>query len=155
MTNMTTKLTQPNALRLELIRANGFTDADILTHFQNGDLSPFQQVGNGEIDFSSLLEFANAQWEAFEQAVRVGYELSFLSINGIRNLIAARFGLQADQDYTSHEEYLAGLHLEPTQLEWLQAVLPKNWAIVAQGEAQAVGQQSYNIQLATVPLTHL
>jgi hypothetical protein len=125
----TVRLTQPEALLLEILRSKGFADEDLLNRFKHGDIEEFQKIDDGKINFSALSQLAEQNWELFEAAVREGHTIKFSTINGIRNLLSIKFDQQADRDYINHEEYLDQVRLTEEQLSWLQNVISKNWSI--------------------------
>jgi hypothetical protein len=131
---MTIKLVQPVAIRLELIRSHGFSRTDILAHLKNGDLAPFQQINGGEVDFSVLLEYAQDNLAAFEQALTEGYQATFLTVPGVKNFLKARYQLEAGIDYEDLGESFENIKLPAEEVQWLASTLSQNWGVQQTGD---------------------
>ncbi|MBL0388539.1 hypothetical protein JJB07_18200 [Tumebacillus sp. ITR2] len=127
---MTIKLNQPTALRLEQIRAKGFSDEDILAKLKAEDLTAFQNALGEDVDFTSILDFLRANPDDFEKALTDGYELTFISIFGIKNLLAARYNLVAGRDYPDSDESLEDILLTLDGVAWLKSTLSKNFRVL-------------------------
>ncbi|PWK13179.1 hypothetical protein [Tumebacillus permanentifrigoris] len=131
---MTIKLVQPVAIRVELIRSNGFSTEELLIHLQNSDLTPFQQINGGEVDFSILLEYAQTNMEDLKQALTQGYQATFLTVPGVKNFLAARYHIQAGRDYEDHGESFENLQLPAEEVQFLTSTLSQNWAVQQTGD---------------------
>ena len=127
---MTIKINQMLSLRIETLLANGFSREEIVNQLKNGTFPREQQIGESTIDFTLLIEFAENHWDACEQAILHGYQVTFHTINGVKSLLAAKFGLHADQDYQANEDHLAGIRLSAADVEQLKPVLAMNWCVV-------------------------
>jgi hypothetical protein len=124
------KVSQHTALMIEVLRANGITDQDLIHYMKQGDIDPFKQIGEGHFDFAELLDFAREHWEQFERAVRDGYQITFNTINGIKYLLSVKFNQIADRDYENKGTYLDRLKLKQGEIDWLRSVLSKYWYVV-------------------------
>ncbi|WP_139488036.1 hypothetical protein [Brevibacillus dissolubilis] len=141
---MAIKLSQPLVVRIELLRAHGFLDEEIITYAGNGDNKAFEKVGSGEINFSSLFEFARDHKDEFEQAITEGYQIKFATINGIKTLLEARFGLKEGEGYIDQNESLKEIKLSGADEEWLQKVLSNNWSVTKMGDSLIIHLTSYS-----------
>ncbi|RAP28426.1 hypothetical protein C2W64_04860 [Brevibacillus laterosporus] len=63
------KLSQNEALMIEVLRGKGVTDQELFEALQKGDISAFQEL-NDDFDFSNLLDFSRQNWNELEHAVR-------------------------------------------------------------------------------------
>jgi hypothetical protein len=115
-------------LRIELLRAHGFSNEDIIARLKSGELPPVP-FGEGNVDFTILIEFAKNHWEQAEQAIRSGYRVTFHTIHGIKSLLAAKFGLLADRDYQDRGEFLDEIRLQASDVDGLRSVLADNWCL--------------------------
>ncbi|AKF92974.1 hypothetical protein [Brevibacillus laterosporus] len=129
------KLSQNEALMIEVLRAEGVTDEELLDALKKEDISDFQQCSD-DFDFSHLLDFSRQNWNELEQAVREGYQIKFNTINGIKYLIFVRLNQVADRDYQNKGDYLSEIKLKEAEVIWLQSVLSKNWTVVEQKQDQ-------------------
>lgn len=134
---MTVRINQMLSLRIEMLLANGWTRQDMLTQLKKGTFAREQQVGDRVVDFTLLIDFAAEQWRECEQAVQDGYRVIFHTINGVKSLLAVKFGLQDERDYQDNGDHLDGIQLSNTDVEWLQSVLAMNWRVVEQDEKGA------------------
>jgi hypothetical protein len=148
---MTLKINQPISLRIELLRAHGFSNEDIIARLKSGELPPIP-FGEGNVDFTILIEFAKNHWEQAEQAIRSGYRVTFHTINGIKSLLAAKFGLLADRDYQDRGEFLDEIRLQASDVDWLRSVLADNWCLTECGLEDGEKLKSIKISLAAEPL---
>ncbi|WP_255433352.1 hypothetical protein [Brevibacillus sp. LEMMJ03] len=124
------KLSQWEAISLEVLRAHGTEDQEIIDRFKSGDIRPFQQIEDGRFDFAHLLDLSQSQWDLFERAVRDGYQIKFSTFNGIKTLLSLKFQQQAERDYAVHEDYLERVRLKRADVEWLRSTISPNWQIM-------------------------
>ncbi len=145
---MTTgKLSQPYALRIEILRAYGITDQELIDAFKEGDISRFQALAEGKVDFTPLLEFSRDNWEEFVQAVQHGYEIKFSTFNGIKNFLSCKFGQEAERDYVDTGESLEKLKLKDKDVAWLRSVLSKNWSVMQEEDPSGAETKTVKIAL--------
>ncbi|MFP3322664.1 hypothetical protein R0K05_06125 [Planococcus sp. SIMBA_160] len=98
-----TKISMPDALRIEKVRREGVEIGDLLKHD----------------DFASL-------GSELETVFRDGYQVKFLTINGAKNLLRIKFDQEADLDYTETENGLSGISMDEAQVEALRPILSDN-----------------------------
>lgn len=134
---MTVTINQMLSLRIEMLRAKGFSKQDILTQLKEGTLAREQQIGDQTVDYTLLIDFAAEHWDECEQAIRDGYRVTFHTIYGVKSLLAAKFGLQDERDYQDKGDYLDGIQLQAADVEWLKSVLAMNWRVVEMDETGA------------------
>lgn len=126
------KLPQPYGLRIEIIRAGGFADEELLRLLQAGDAQALRNKVNERISWDSFLEYARTEWPAVREAVLHGYRFTFLTIGGLKDLLSIRFGKEEARDYSFDGAEIAGLRLTPGQFEELKNCLSANWCIIEQ-----------------------
>ncbi|MCX7568926.1 hypothetical protein OS242_02985 [Tumebacillus sp. DT12] len=131
---MTVRINQMLSLRIEMLLANGFAKQDILTELKKGTFAREHQIGDRIVDFTLLIDFAADHWPECEKAVQDGYRVTFHTINGVKSLLAVKFGLQDERDYQDKGDHLDGIQLSDADVEWLQSVLAMNWRVVDQEE---------------------
>jgi len=78
-------------------------------------------------DYDELIETAQMDLDAFRSALLDGYEIKFVTFNGLKNLLRMRFGKEEDMDYTVTETGIKGLRLSPHKLEQFSNMLSSNW----------------------------
>ncbi|HZG15427.1 MAG TPA: hypothetical protein VE710_10430 [Candidatus Bathyarchaeia archaeon] len=141
------KLSQWEAVLLEVIRHHGIEEEELLALFREGDYQKFYQIDAGKYDFSDLLELARKEWATFEHAVREGYQVKFSTYGGIKTLLRLRFGLEADKDYQSQETYLDLVKLKREELGWLRSTISPNWSFLENEGEDETGKINVRIQL--------
>ncbi|TVY09504.1 hypothetical protein [Paenibacillus cremeus] len=142
MEDQVVKLSQREALLIELLRGEGVADDQILASARSGEIEAYQQLGGGHFDFNELVEFAKTHGELLKQAIRQGYEIKFNTINGIKLLVGFMFGQEAERE----GERLEGLALSPEDLSRLRRVLSRFWAVTEMGPTED-GRISVRIEL--------
>ncbi|MGG1441998.1 hypothetical protein ABE354_08010 [Brevibacillus laterosporus] len=140
------KLSQNEALMIEVLRAKGVTEEELFDVLKEGDISAFQKWSD-DFDFSNLLDFSRQNWGEFEQAVREGYQIKFNTINGIKYLISVRLNQMADRDYQHNGDHLSGIKLKEAEVIWLQTVLSKNWTVVEQEQERNLDFKVVKIEM--------
>lgn len=124
------KLALNIALMLEMIRAKGLSDEELISVITQQDAQYFEQFGKGKPDWETFLQFTKDNWERSEQAIREGYEIVFLTFNALKSLLKIKFNLDADVDYEVGEKDLRQVILAERDLKALKEMLSKNWTIV-------------------------
>ncbi|MFT4412220.1 hypothetical protein ACLM5H_00035 [Fredinandcohnia humi] len=122
------KITLPTAYMLETLRSKGISNEEILTQVVKKDVSSWESLSS-HFDFSELI----AQYEqdplAFESIVHFGYQVKFVTIRGIENLLKLTFDKVQDRDFVPTEKGITGLHLSEDQLYTLKQMLSTNWIV--------------------------
>ena len=127
---MTIKINQMLSLRIEWLLAKGISRQEIVDQLKQGTFAREQQIGERTVDFSLLIEFAENHWEPCEQAILHGYQVTFHTINGVKSLLDAKFGLQDGRDYQDKGDHLDGIKLSAADLESLKSILAVNWRVI-------------------------
>lgn len=83
-----------------------------------------------DFDFNVLKELAETDQDAYSTIVRDGYQVKFLTINGLINLIQLKFDKKRDIDFTVHEDGISNLELDENQYSKLRQFLSQNWKVI-------------------------
>lgn len=83
-----------------------------------------------DFDFNVLKELAETDQDAYSTIVRDGYQVKFLTINGLINLIQLKFDKKRDVDFTVHEDGISNLELDENQYSKLRQFLSQNWKVI-------------------------
>lgn len=83
-----------------------------------------------DFDFNVLKELAETDQDAYSTIVRDGYQVKFLTINGLINLIQLKFDKKRDADFTVHEDGISNLELDENQYSKLRQFLSQNWKVI-------------------------
>lgn len=125
-----TRLPQPYALRIEMIRAKGFSEQEVLALLERGDAAELAAKVNAELSWDPFIAYVREHWETFQAAVLNGYRFSFMTIGGMKSLLEIRFNKTEKQDYRSHKRGIEGLKLSLSELQTFRKFVPSaQWAI--------------------------
>lgn len=122
------KITLPTAYMLETLRSSGVANEEILTNIEKKDIQSWESI-NDRFDFNKLVDFAHQDLEAFKSIVSEGYEVKFITIKGLQNLLRLKFDFTQDQDYEVTETGISNLQLDESQLLIIKQMLSKNCKI--------------------------
>lgn len=136
------KLSQWDALLLESLRSQGWSDQDLLHRVTAGDL-PVDE-SKYEFDYGQLAALADEQPELFRRAVLDGYQIKYNTIRGIRSWIDVALGIEAKLEL---EEGREAVEAELTEDEYsrLQGVLSFGWQITG-GSAADGKAKTYTVE---------
>lgn len=125
--NQRVKLSQWDALMLEGLRAYGWSDEELLQRVRERNLP--EDTSMYEFDYQALAEFAAANPDLFESAVRDGYSIKYNTLGGLRSWIAVAYGLEPVIVREPGQEAVFA-ELTPAQKERLESVISFGWAIL-------------------------
>ncbi|WP_340020897.1 hypothetical protein MHI24_17955 [Paenibacillus sp. FSL K6-1096] len=136
------KLSQWDALLLESLRSQGWSDQELL-HRVTGEDLPVDE-SKYEFDYGQLAALANEQPELFRRAVLDGYQIKYNTIRGIRSWIDVALNIEARLEL---EEGHEAVEAELTEAEYsrLQGVLSYGWQITG-GSAADGSARVYTIE---------
>ncbi|MBO7745652.1 hypothetical protein I8J29_15685 [Paenibacillus sp. MWE-103] len=121
------KLSQWDALMLEGLRGLGWTDEEIVRRIRERDGLPADD-SIYEFDYAQLADFAAANPETFERAVREGYAIKYNTVRGIRSWINVAFAQEPELVLEAGNESVVA-KLTPAERERLLSVLSYGWAV--------------------------
>ncbi|UUZ79024.1 hypothetical protein LJK88_27690 [Paenibacillus sp. P26] len=129
------KLPRPVGIRIEIAKAGGLTDNELISLIQRGDYSALRQAGPDQLSWDILKEYAEENGTALEQAIREGYTFSFLTVRGLIHYLLYRFGLKQQQDFQVTEGALDGVALTGAEVADLRSTVPAFWHLTEIGTA--------------------
>ncbi|RJE88462.1 hypothetical protein D3P07_10685 [Paenibacillus sp. 1011MAR3C5] len=138
------KLSQWDALSLESLKTQGWTDEELITRVLEGNLP--KDDSKFKFDYAGLAALAAEQAETFTQAVRDGYQIKYNTIRGIHSWILIVFGLEAELVLESGAEAVIA-SLSEEEASRLESVLSFGWTLnLQENDASAAeGKQLYKI----------
>lgn len=98
-----TKISMPDAIRIEKIRRNGTEIGELL----------------GNDNFAAL-------GSELQSVFRDGYQIKFVTVNGLKNLLRIKFGKEAGSDFTETEQGLVGITLTDEEAAAVRQMLSPN-----------------------------
>lgn len=147
---MPTTLPQPYALRLEMIRAAGYSDQDAIALIENKDTAALVQNVNPEVNWGEFLDYAHQKREDIRAAIAEGYRFKFITAGGLQSLLRIRFGLQAGEDYRFDGERFTEIRLSEPNFELLRHRVPvQHWTFVISKRDEGSGEVRFEIELAS------
>jgi hypothetical protein len=142
------KLPQPYALRIEMIRAKGFSDRELLALLEQSDSAELLAKVDAELNWDNFLDYVGEHWDTVKTAVLDGYQFSFISIGGIKNLLSIRFKKVEDQDYRFDGTCIEQLKLSNADLRLFRSLVPStHWNIIEIGTDPEDGVIELKIEL--------
>ena len=121
------------AYTIELLKTHPFTFEQVKHYIENDELHLL--TNTYDIDPDSLKILLNEKAEEMEQAFAGNYEVKFVTINGLKNLLRMRFQISDDQYELLPEGN--GLHLlqvDPITEQQIRGMLSSNWKLERSGE---------------------
>ncbi|HIW13712.1 MAG TPA: hypothetical protein H9891_11225 [Candidatus Salinicoccus stercoripullorum] len=117
-------ITLMEAYAIETLRSSGYSNETILEKVRNDEMTDFKSA-DSSMDYSGLrmLESGNFLGNILEE----GYQVKFLTINGLTNLIRMKYGKKQDDDYRLEDFTVSELQLGDTDVEVLGNLLSSNW----------------------------
>lgn len=131
------RISQNSAVLLEKARSFGLSDEQLLDVIEKNDVTPLEQSGT---DYTEWVSYAREHNENLEAAIKVGYQMTFNTVYGLKNWLKFRFGLEAEKDYTEGEGRFDGLKLNEKDASFIQSALASNWVVLVEpaGDIQVV-----------------
>ena len=117
-------ITLMDAYAIENLRSYGYTNEEILSKVRAKDIDEFKKVKEN-LDFTLLIDMEESV--GLRTLLEDGYQVKFLTFNGLKNLIKLKFGKLAEEDYQVDEFTLSGLKLDEGQASELKKALSPNW----------------------------
>lgn len=120
------------AYGIELLRANSIEWASVKQQFEQNQWT-FHNIEQN-FDFSALQNLFEEDRYQFEQAFQGNYEVKFLTINGLRNILRLRFGI-TENGYTMLEQGngLSNITASEEIERQIRSILSKNWKVERNG----------------------
>lgn len=119
------------AYGIELLKSNGIPYEQVSQQFSENKID--LQIEEN-FDFAVLKTLFDTDGKAFEQAYTGNYTVKFLTINGLRNLLRMRFGIQVDVYETLEAgNGLSGVPATAETEQQLRLLVSSNWKVDRHG----------------------
>lgn len=125
---MITSITLMEAYLIETPQSKGMRPGKLLEHLRASNVEGLQKIDD-EMAYEDLLVAYEVDPERITKAILTGYTIKFVSLYGIERLLRLKFNLVAGTDYTMHEDSIAGILLQKSELTILEEVLSPNWRV--------------------------
>ena len=121
------------AYTIELLKTHPYTFEQIKHYIENDELHLLTDTY--DIDPESLKILLNENAEEMEQAFAGNYEVKFVTINGLKNLLRMRFQISDDQyELLPEGNGLQSLQVDPITEQLIRGMLSSNWKVERNGE---------------------
>lgn len=121
------------AYTIELLKTHPYTFEQVKHYIENDELQLL--TNTYDIDPDSLKILLNENAEEMEQAFAGNYEVKFVTINGLKNLLRMRFQITDDQyELLPEGNGLQSLQVDPITEQQIRGMLSSNWKLVRSGE---------------------
>lgn len=124
----TPTLNMMDAYRLETLLSKGIDKHELITALKEKDLEALITLDDS-FDYHDLLQQPEEKITEFEEAVFGSYAISYLTINGLRNLLRLKYGFKEEVDYTLSSKRLDHLPVDSNQLEEIKLLVGSVWKV--------------------------
>jgi len=121
-----------DAYIIETLRSNGVTKEEMVQAVKTKNVDQFKEI-NEHFDYTGLYEL-----EDLGDLLENGYQVKFLTLPGLTNLLKMRFQKEKDQDYVQEGNSLKGLSLSNQEKEAIEKWLSPNWALRQVGDQYTI-----------------
>lgn len=115
-----------DAFIIETVRSNGVSNEEIIQKTLNKDVDSWREFSK-DFKFERLIELAEDE-EAFKSIIEDGYKVSFVTRNGLKNLMRLKFQI-TENDYEQVENGYLNLEISEDQLAGIKQFISGNWNI--------------------------
>ncbi|WP_405099917.1 hypothetical protein [Oceanobacillus sp. FSL H7-0719] len=122
------KISLMEAYQIETLHSNNLSNEQIIAQINQGNIEPWQAL-HEHFDFELLLNLANEDMNRFQEILESGYQVKFMTFNGLKNLLRMRFKKEQDRDYTVQERGINRLVLTEAELAQVKQMLSVNWLL--------------------------
>ncbi len=120
------KISMMDAYMIEVLRSNGISNEEILDRLERKDSSDWENL-KPKFDFNELIKLFEQDKNGFKSVLADGYNVKFLTMNGLKNLLKMKFNKIAGQDYEISDTGIHHLAIESQNFPALQQLLSINW----------------------------
>ncbi|WP_066258456.1 hypothetical protein [Neobacillus drentensis] len=145
------KLALNYALMLEMMKAKGFNNSTIVALLNKGDEELLESIGEGIPTWKAMVDYYNGNKVKCHQAIKSGYEFSFLTKGALKSLLSIKFGMKEGEDFVDTGEFLNTVKMTGENLQTLREMISKNWTIVLQDEDKEQDMYLLKIELTFKP----
>lgn len=136
------KISLMEAYIIETLRNNGVTNDEML-RMDETSIASWSNT-HESFDFTLLKSLAEDP-SMFMSILDKGYQIKFLTFNGLVNLIRLKFGKEVNRDFKKEEQGIINLHVDETQRATIQQMLSSNWIIVSEEQGTIAIQQATSV----------
>lgn len=129
-------ITLSEAYMIENLRKQGISNESLLK-VDDASVERWKNLDD-RFDFNVLKEMAFKEQEKYKSVIKDGYQVKFLTINGLINLVELKFNKQKEVDFKVLEDGISELVLDKAMIPLLKEFLSVNWKVIETGDYLAV-----------------
>jgi len=145
------KLALNYGLMLEMMKAKGLDNDSIAALLYEGNEEVLEGFGEGIPTWKTLADYYQLNKVKVAQAIKEGFEMSFLTKGALKSLLTIKFAMKEGEDFVDTGEFLDHVKITSNNLQSLREVIAKNWSIVLLEEDLAQEVHVVKIELAHKP----
>lgn len=127
----TNAITLKEAYIIENLRKQEITNEELI-QINDQTIEDWKDVIDSE-DFDILKKLAEENKD-YISVIQDGYQVKFLTLNGLINLVQLKFNKKKDVDFTVHEDGISNLRLAEQDNPKMRQFLSQNWKVIEDGE---------------------
>ena len=121
------------AYTIELLKAHPYTYEQVRQYLENNQVHILTNDYN--MDFEPIVTLLKEDSNVLEQAFEGNYQVKFMTINGLKNLLRMRFEITEDQyELLEAGNGLAQLNVSTDTEQEIRKMLSSNWKVERNGE---------------------
>lgn len=97
----------------------------------------------GRFEYNDLIEAYNKNPQNITSAILFGYQVKFVTLGGVKNLLGMKFALEEEKDFAVEEDRVLNIPLTKEQFTVVEEMLSSNWEL--QSTAASNGSFLVNI----------
>lgn len=121
------KISLMEAYLIETVRASGVTNEELLEQVSKKDVTPWEKL-NENWDYTTLIDLHEKDADIFLSVIHDGYQVKFLTINGLKNLLKMKFKI-TEAEYELTEQGIENLRVDEDTLFKIKLMLSPNWKV--------------------------
>src|SRR5699024_11132435 len=122
------KVTLYEAYMIENLKKQGISNSELI-NIDDQAIERWNKL-DLDFDFNILKELAEKNEEVFAEIISEGYQVKFLTVKGLINLIQLKFDKQQDVDFTVHDDGISHMQLDKSRNQELKQFLSPNWKVL-------------------------
>lgn len=115
---------------LEMMKAKEFSGSTIVALLNEGNEELLESMGEGIPSWKTLVGYYHQNKAKLHQAIKEGYEITFLTKGTLKSLLSIKFEMNEGEDFVDTGESLDEVKISTDNLQMLREVISKNWTIV-------------------------
>lgn len=129
-------ITLQAAYMIENLRKHGVSN-DELIKIDNQAIERWKDL-DIDFDFNVLKDLAEEDRDVYSSIILEGYQVKFLTLNGLINLVQLKFDKERDIDFTVHDDGISNLSLDESLYPEMNQFLSQNWKVIEANNRLAI-----------------